>query len=136
MKTGSAEPRTMTCLTCPRGCRLSVSKRRGEVIVSGHHCPKGPEYARSELTAPMRILTTTVRTTLPAHPRLPVKTDCEVPLGDIRSFMIAISSIVVGGDVRCGDVIAENLLDHGVDLVATDSIEIDPVKLVISEEAR
>ena len=51
--------RKMICITCPRGCHLTVDEET--LAVQGNRCPKGEEYARNEVTDPRRVLTSTVR---------------------------------------------------------------------------
>ena len=56
------EKRELTCIGCPMGCALTVELENGAVTaVHGNTCPRGDAYARKEVTAPTRIVTTTVR---------------------------------------------------------------------------
>ena len=58
------EKRELTCIGCPMGCALTVELDGGAVVsVRGNTCPRGDAYARKEVTAPTRIVTTTVRVT-------------------------------------------------------------------------
>ena len=58
------EKRELTCIGCPMGCPLTVELENGAVTaVYGNTCPRGDAYARKEVTAPTRIVTTTVRVT-------------------------------------------------------------------------
>ena len=55
------EKRELTCIGCPLGCPLMVTMENGAVVsVTGNTCPRGDAYARTEVTAPSRIVTTTV----------------------------------------------------------------------------
>lgn len=49
------------CIICPTGCLVHIENVSGELIIEGHSCKKGEEYAREEFIAPKRILTTTIR---------------------------------------------------------------------------
>ena len=49
------------CIICPTGCLVHVENVNGELIIEGHSCKRGEEYARDEFVAPKRILTTTMR---------------------------------------------------------------------------
>lgn len=113
----------MVCIVCPNGCTLHASERDGEISVEGNMCPKGEEYAKTELTNPMRTLTTCVATVFPQRSVLPVRTDGAIPKGDILKAMRAINTLVVDSPKRCGDVICENLLGLGVNLIATDDLK-------------
>ena len=56
------EKRELTCIGCPMGCPPTVELENGAVTaVYGNTCPRGDAYARKEVTAPTRIVTTTVR---------------------------------------------------------------------------
>ena len=114
----------LVCVNCPVGCRLTVEVENGQVrSVSGNSCPRGEEYAKSECIRPERILTTTVRITGAIHRVLPVITESEIPLDMIMDAMEAVRQIKAEAPVSVGDVIAENLLGTGVNLVAARSME-------------
>ena len=42
-----------TCIICPRGCLLKVDDNMN---VTGNTCPRGKDYAISELTNPVRTI--------------------------------------------------------------------------------
>lgn len=113
----------MTCILCPRGCTLTVLSGEGAVQVAGNACPKGEVYADNEITCPMRILTTTVKTAFADRPRLSVRTNKEVPLKDVFSLMEAANRVVCAKRVKTGDTVAKNLGGFGADLVATDDMD-------------
>lgn len=111
-----------TCIACPRGCELEITVADGEVTVTGHKCDRGRVYGQQEAIEPMRILTTTVRTTSEARPRLPVRTAGEVPLRRIPELLAAIDSVTVSPGIKCGDPVVRNLVGSGTDLIATDDL--------------
>ena len=114
----------LVCVNCPVGCWLTVEVENDQVIsVSGNRCPRGKEYAESECIRPARILTTTVRITGAIHRVLPVITEKEIPLDMIMQAMEAVRDIRVAAPVKVGDVIAENLIGTGVNLVAARSMD-------------
>lgn len=61
----------LVCIGCPRGCRLTIDEKDGEYIVTGNTCPRGKEFAISEMTAPKRTICSTVKTAFPDVPVLP-----------------------------------------------------------------
>ena len=62
------EQRELTCIGCPLGCPLTVTLENGAVqSVQGNTCPRGDAYARKEVTAPTRIVTSTVRATVSSN---------------------------------------------------------------------
>jgi CxxC motif-containing protein len=117
-----SERKELTCIECPRGCRLSVEVDGGRATVSGNACPKGAVWGAQEAVEPMRALTTTVAVEGSARKRLPVRTDGTIPLGRLLDAMAAIDPIVVRPPIRRGDVVARDLLGLGVDLIATDDL--------------
>ncbi|HBB65938.1 MAG: hypothetical protein A2X28_10340 [Elusimicrobia bacterium GWA2_56_46] len=118
--------RLMTCIECPQGCRLSVETGGLRVIsVTGHRCPRGENYARQEVEAPMRTLTTAVLTRGLELKMLPVRTSKPIPKDRLQEAMEAVKRITLTSPVKTGAVIAENFLGLGVDLTATRELNIE-----------
>lgn len=115
--------RELTCIVCPRGCRISVrlGPSGAPEEISGYSCPRGLEYAKSECTHPMRTVTSTVVT--PDGGVVPVKTSAPVPKEDIAAVMTAIKSATAPLPVHIGDVLIKNVCGTGADILATDSRE-------------
>ena len=109
----------VTCVLCPKGCRVAFERTNEGYIFTGSGCPKGEEYAHKEVVDPERILTTTVATAFPDFPRLPVKTDREIPLERAFEYMEAVDEVWVRTRRLPGEVVAEDLLGSGVNLLAT-----------------
>lgn len=112
------------CIVCPNGCLLRAEETDGALTVTGNKCPKGEDYAKTELLCPTRTLTSTVATAFPSHPVLPVRTSAAIPKGEIRRAMAEINKLTVGSGVRCGGVIVKDFIVPGVDLIATDDLDI------------
>jgi CxxC motif-containing protein len=113
------------CILCPLGCKMKVKEKPdqpGELAVRGIQCKEGKKYAYEEFTNPTRTLTSTVAIHNAPLPRLPVKTSRALPQELLYRAMEEIAKVEVNGPVRMGDVIIENLLDSGIDLVATRSL--------------
>ncbi|MFW5985520.1 MAG: DUF1667 domain-containing protein [Halanaerobiaceae bacterium] len=117
------ETRDIICISCPIGCRIKVTGD-GEQIeeISGFQCPRGREYAREEYKNPTRVLPTTVRVDGGELPLVSVKTAAPIPKEKIIPAMDVIARIVVKAPVSLGQVIIPNLVDTGVDLVATRKV--------------
>ena len=115
----------ITCITCPIGCRITVNAGDGEFVFSGNKCPKGAEFAKTELTAPLRSLTTTVRTTFSCMPVLPVRTSGEVPKGKITEIMRELSKIVITKKIGIGETIAADILGTGCDIITTSELAVE-----------
>ena len=111
----------MTCIVCPMGCTLITEKNGDEIKVTGNGCPRGERYAISELTAPVRTLTTVVKTD--SDTMLSVKSAKPLPKDLIIPASFALASTVVKLPVKIGDIIYENILDSGIDIVATKNLK-------------
>lgn len=111
------------CVSCPRGCQVTVELNdKNEVIsVKGNSCPRGDAYARTECTAPARSLTTTVKVSGGIHNVVPVKSSNPVPKGLIMQCAQHIATLEINAPVKIGDIVCNNILDTGVDIVATNN---------------
>ncbi|SHK16435.1 CxxC motif-containing protein [Paramaledivibacter caminithermalis DSM 15212] len=116
------EMKKMVCIVCPLGCHIKISKDNDDYIVEGNKCPRGKEYAIKELTNPTRVLTTTVKIKNGLLNRLPVKTKEAIPKDKIYECMKIINSIEVEAPVTIGEVIVKDILNTGVDVVASRSM--------------
>ena len=118
-----SETRVLTCIGCPMGCRLTVSLEEGAVTaVTGNTCRRGDAYARREVTAPTRVLTTTVRVTGGMAPVVPVKTMGEVPKELVLSCARALRAVKVSAPVAAGDIVYRDILGTGVDVAAVGDV--------------
>ncbi len=108
----------LICIGCPRGCHLQVDEEN-DYKVTGNSCPIGAEYGANELRNPTRVLTSTVMISGGLHDCLPVKTNKPIPKGLLIQAMQQLKNVRVTSPVRTGDVIVENLLDTGADVIAT-----------------
>lgn len=108
------------CITCPKGCHLSVDEENG-YAVTGNACPRGAEYGKNELLHPVRVVTSTVRIENAAVSRLPVKTDRPLPKEKMFDCMALLNGITARAPITVGQVLAENILDTNVNIVATKS---------------
>lgn len=107
----------LICISCPIGCHLSVDTE--SMTVTGNNCKRGEAYGINEITNPVRIITTTVKIEGGIHKVLPVKT--KEPISKDLNFKCIeiLNNITLKAPVNMGDVVLENILDTGVDIVAT-----------------
>lgn len=131
MSTNVTETLQFNCTTCPSECHLTVEVERdadGAVVEvrsgTGNNCPRGDTFAHQELTCPMRVLTTTVAVSGGDGALLPVRTTEAIPLALHTQAMDLIRGLVVEAPIRMGDVMLEDLLNTGIDLIA--SMDIGP----------
>jgi len=123
MKPDTQQHTRMTCIVCPVGCQLSVaaSSKDGNHQVTGNQCPRGEQYAIEEITHPTRMLTTTVKLNHGNVTRLPVKTARPVPKSLLHECMHQLNQLEVEAPVKQGQVLMTNLLNTGIDVIATRS---------------
>ncbi|MBR1664399.1 MAG: DUF1667 domain-containing protein [Ruminococcus sp.] len=112
----------LTCICCPMGCALTAELEDGKVTnVTGNTCPRGKGYAETELTAPVRSVTTTVITQQGIP--VPVKTKTPVPKDKIFDVVRAIKALPVSLPVKMGDVLLVDVCGSGSDIVAARTVE-------------
>lgn len=118
------EQKILTCIGCPLGCSLSaVPDGTGGFEISGYTCKRGLDYARKELTAPERTVTSTVRVSGGAAKVTSVRTETDVPKDAIFAVMAAINALTVPAPVEIGDVLCPDIAGTGVALVATKGVK-------------
>lgn len=116
--------RKLSCIVCPMSCTLEVISENGKVNrVTGNGCQRGKKYAEEEIAAPKRMLTTTVRITGGVLPLLPVISKTALPKETVVACARYLSSAAVEAPVCEGDVICRNIMNLGVDIVATRDIQ-------------
>ena len=113
------ETRNLTCIVCPMGCQLTVTRMPSSISVTGQTCKRGEVYAIQEVTLPTRVITSSVRVTGSDLPLCPCKTAGAVPKSQIPECLEAIRKITVEAPVKIGDVLVADLAGTGVSLVAT-----------------
>ncbi len=115
--------RELTCIVCPKGCQLTVELDGKNVIsVQGYTCKRGLTYAETECTAPMRTLTTTAAVV--GGGVVPVKTDRTVPKELLFDCMKAVNEVRVPADAKLGDIVIENVLGTGANIVTTRNVQL------------
>lgn len=112
----------MTCIVCPKGCRLNVEINGDEILVTGNECARGIPYAKKEITSPTRVITSTVAIEGAIHKRLPVKTDRDIDKKLNFLVMRELEKVRISAPVRVNQVIIENILGTGANIVATRSM--------------
>jgi len=105
------------CIVCPKGCRLQV-EANGDAV-AGNQCPLGEDYGRKEVRDPTRVLTSTVRIQHALYPRLPVKTDRDIPKAKLFDVMRLLDDVIAEAPVKCGDVLLSKVCGTEANIVAT-----------------
>lgn len=113
----------LTCINCPLGCALTVASENGSVLsVTGNTCQRGEAYARAEITAPVRIVTTSVPVAGGSCPMVSVKTASAIPKDKIFDCISALKNVTATAPIAIGDVILQNVAGTGIDMVATRDV--------------
>lgn len=112
----------LICIVCPKGCHLKVDEDNN-YKVTGNSCKRGEEYGKKELTNPTRVITSTVKINKGTISRLPVKTNSDIKKSQIKDAMKLLDNMSVNAPIKVGDIIIKNILNSGVDFVATKTIK-------------
>lgn len=117
------ERRELTCIVCPNGCHLTVEIEDRKIVnITGYECKRGLKYAEDEIIMPKRMLTTTVKAEGGHLPLVSVRTKEPIPKELLNEAILELSKISVKPPVNVGDVIVKNILDTGVDVIATRAL--------------
>lgn len=113
------------CIVCPTGCLVHVENVNGELIIEGHSCNRGEEYAREEFISPKRILTTTIQVENGFLPLIPVRSDKPIPKDKLKDSLKEIAKLKIKAPIKMGDILIKNILDLDINIVASrDLLEI------------
>jgi CxxC motif-containing protein len=116
--------REFTCIICPNGCLIKVEYEGTNIKnIKGDECPKGKDYVKNEITNPLRVFTGSVLVENGDFSLVGVKTPVPIPKKYLKKVGEITRRIKVEAPVTIGQVIAFNLLNQNIDLVATRKIE-------------
>ena len=120
------QTKMMNCINCPLGCELTVTvDAEGKLVsVAGNTCPRGAQYARDEITAPTRMLTSTVKIKNGFLPLLPVVSGGRLPKDKVLACAEALRHVEVTAPVQAGAVVVKNILGLGVDIIASRDLRV------------
>lgn len=110
----------LTCIVCPLGCEIEVEMEGDRITsVRGYTCPRGKGYAVQEVTEPKRTVMSVVPVKGGKFPTVAVKSDKPVPKELVPRIMRLLADVEVEAPVHVGQVIVENVLGTGANIVAT-----------------
>ena len=116
------ESQILTCISCPVGCRMTVTLENGQVTsVTGNTCKRGEIYARQESVKPLRMVTAVAKVKNSAVP-VSLKTRDPIPKDKIRQCMDEINALDLSLPILAGDVLKHNVAGTGVDLISTRTL--------------
>ena len=110
----------LICISCPKGCSVNVT-HEGDTIteINGASCKRGEEYVKKELVDPRRMVASTVRVKSGLHPLVPVYTQAPLPKPRIHDRLRELRKIEVQAPVQTGQIILENALGLGINVIAS-----------------
>lgn len=113
-----------TCIICPNGCEIQAELKDGKILsVAGHTCPRGEEYVRQELNAPMRTIASSVLVRGGQLPLASVRTTEPIPKDRIFDVMKEIRGVAVDAPVVAGTVLLPHVCGLDSDVVVTKTVE-------------
>ncbi|RLL83977.1 molybdopterin oxidoreductase [Petrotoga sp. HKA.pet.4.5] len=116
----------IVCTQCPLGCKINVIYADADEIeiveVKGNRCKRGLEFVKQEITDPLRVVVTSVKVEDGEIPMASVRSDKPVPLRLINDIMKILKETKVKAPIKRGDVVIQNILDTGSDIIATRSV--------------
>ncbi|PNR89468.1 molybdopterin oxidoreductase [Petrotoga sp. 9T1HF07.CasAA.8.2] len=117
----------IVCTQCPLGCKINVVYADADEIeiveVKGNRCKRGLEFVKQEITDPLRVVVTSVKVEDGEIPMASVRSDKPVPLRLMQDIMKTLKQAKVKAPVKRGDVVIQNILDTGSDIIATRSVD-------------
>lgn len=111
------------CIICPLSCPVQIKVQKKKIVtIRGFKCEKGKEYALKEFYFPKRTLTTTVPVKNGHIPLVSIRSDKELPKKLIFKAMKVLSKKKMNAPVKAGQIITKNILNSGVNIIATKNI--------------
>lgn len=110
--------KSFVCICCPRGCLLEVE----DGLVKGNQCLKGKKYGIEESSCPKRIITTLIRINNREDLMVSCKSTEAIEKSLINDVLKEISLMSVPAPIHIGDVLIKNILNTGIDIIATKNI--------------
>ncbi len=114
------EEHTFTCINCPMGCTIEAVTRDEEIVeIEGNICEAGEQYVKSELENPTRVLTGTVKVKNGLLPRVPIKSEEEIPKEKVEEATEELEDIELEAPVELHQTVVENVKGTGVKIITT-----------------
>jgi CxxC motif-containing protein len=123
------DKKKITCIICPIGCKILVTKNGKRIrSTAGYKCKKGIDYAKNEALDPRRMLTTTILVEDGEWPLVSVKSIKPIPKDKLFPILKQIKKNTINAPVISGQIIIKNVLNTGIDIVATKTIKKQSIK--------
>ena len=112
----------LTCIRCPMGCVMNIEEKNGEYTVTGNTCPRGKEYAISEMTDPVRTFSVCLRLEGGGRGAAAVSVVSTGTIPYLLTLGKAARGMVLTAPVEQGQKIAKNVAGSGADLITLDKV--------------
>jgi len=117
--------REFICIICPKSCHLAVKWEGKEIKdIIGAGCPKGKDYAKDEITNPLRVFTGSIEVVNGDFSLASVKTPVPIPKKYLKEIGEITHCLKMKAPIKIGQVVAQNLLGEDIDLIATRKVNI------------
>jgi CxxC motif-containing protein len=114
----------VVCILCPMGCKITVKTEDGEVVsIEDAACERGKDYSLYEIRSPLRDFFTTVRVAGGRTPLLSVRSTEPVPKDMLVLCAKELAGAIIPAPVKLGDIIVKNVMNLGVDIIATKDVD-------------
>ena len=114
----------LICINCPMGCHLTVDDSNlNDIKVTGNTCKRGEAYGINEILHPKRMITSSVYVLGGKENVVSVKTKEAIDKKLIFECLKLLKETKVKAPINIGDVIIKNVLNTGVDVIATKKVE-------------
>jgi CxxC motif-containing protein len=122
---GEKMERKFICIRCPQGCEITTTLDGHGAIteITGNSCKLGIDYVKNETSDPRRTLTTTVMVEGGSLPLCPVWSEKPLPKDRIIEVAGLLRGVVVKAPVAINQVIYENALGSGINIISSRSIK-------------
>ena len=115
--------RTFTCIMCPQGCEITAEGSEAPYSITGNKCKRGYEYVEQELVNPMRNIATSILVEGGEMPLASVRLSAPIPKAKIFDVMNEIRKVKRTAPVHEGEVVIENVLGLGSNVIVTRTVE-------------
>lgn len=112
--------KNLICTVCPNSCPIYLDSKTKEI--KGNNCLRGRKFFFNETSSPSRIVTTTVKIFGGNKERISVKTSKEISKDLVFDCMHEIKKAYAKAPVKIGDIIIKNVLNAGVNIIATSDV--------------
>lgn len=112
-----------TCIICPNGCEIEVQTEGVRIVaIEGATCNRGQEYVAQELKNPQRNIASLVKVDNGDSPLVSVRLTKTVPKSRMMDVMDEIKMLRLTAPVVLGQIVTENILGLGSDVIATKRV--------------